>query len=131
MGAEILFYPTAIGWLPEERAEFGEAQHASWETVQRSHAIANGCYVVAVNRTGFEPTPGGAGADGILFWGQSFVAGPDGQVMHRMPEAGEHVAVVELDLARLDAQRTVWPFLRDRRIDAYAPLTRRYLDDEA
>jgi len=131
LGAEILFYPTAIGWLPEERDAYGAAQHDSWEVIQRSHAVANGCYVVSVNRIGFEPTPGGAADDGIVFWGQSFVCGPDGQVIRRLSPDQEEVAVVELDLARLDEQRTVWPFLRDRRIDAYGPITKRYLDDES
>lgn len=126
-GAEILFYPTAIGWHPGEKAEYGEAQHESWELIQRSHAVANGCYVVAVNRTGHEPTPDGRG-EGIEFWGQSFVAGPDGKIIARAPADEEAVLVVPIDLDRLDVVRTHWPFLRDRRIDAYGEITRRYLD---
>lgn len=126
-GAEILFYPTAIGWHPGEKTEYGEAQHESWELIQRSHAVANGCYVVAVNRTGHEPTPDGKG-DGLEFWGQSFVAGPDGKILARATADQEEVLVVPIDLARLDAVRTHWPFLRDRRIDAYGEMTRRYLD---
>lgn len=126
-GAEILFYPTAIGWHPGEKAEYGEAQHESWELIQRSHAVANGCYVVAVNRTGHEPTPDGRG-EGIEFWGQSFVAGPDGKIIARASASEEEVLVVPIDLDRLDVVRTHWPFLRDRRIDAYGEITRRYLD---
>jgi N-carbamoylputrescine amidase len=126
-GAEILFYPTAIGWHPSEKAEYGESQHESWELIQRSHAVANGCYVVAVNRTGHEPTPDGKG-EGIEFWGQSFVAGPDGKIIARASADKEEVLVVPIDLARLDVVRTHWPFLRDRRIDAYGEITRRYLD---
>jgi len=128
MGAQMLVYPTAIGWHPEERSELGAAQHDAWETVQRSHAIANGCFVIAVNRSGFEPDPSGRG--GIQFWGQSFVAAPDGTVMARAPEDGEAVLTVELDFGRIAGQRQGWPFLRDRRIDAYAPLQRRFIDEE-
>jgi len=127
-GAQILFYPTAIGWLPEEEASEGAAQHEAWELVQRAHAITNGCYVVAVNRTGFEPAPPGAAYRGIRFWGQSFVAAPDGTVLARAPVDEEAVLVVELDLSFIDRFRTTWPFFRDRRIDAYAELTRRFLD---
>ncbi|MCX7868987.1 MAG: carbon-nitrogen hydrolase [Terrimicrobiaceae bacterium] len=124
-GAQILFYPTAIGWHPREKAEFGEKQHASWELIQRSHAVANGCYVAAVNRVGHEAPDGG---DGIEFWGQSFVCGPSGEMLARASVDGEEVLVVEIDLAALDIQRTHWPFLRDRRVDAYHELTRRFLD---
>jgi len=127
-GAQILFYPTAIGWLPEEEASEGAAQHEAWELVQRAHAITNGCYVVAVNRTGFEPAPPSAAYRGIRFWGQSFVAAPDGTVLARAPVDEEAVLVVELDLSFIDRFRTTWPFFRDRRIDAYAGLTRRFLD---
>ncbi|MFN2445215.1 MAG: carbon-nitrogen hydrolase [Vicinamibacterales bacterium] len=130
-GAEILFYPTAIGWHPSEKPEHGKAQHESWELMQRSHAVANGCYVCAPNRTGHEiirdPRGRPVNADGIEFWGQSFVAGPDGQVIERAPSDGEHVLVVECDLARVERSRTHWPFLRDRRIDAYGDLTKRYI----
>jgi N-carbamoylputrescine amidase len=126
-GAEILVYPTAIGWHPEEKAELGERQHGAWETVQRSHAVANGCFVVAVNRTGYEPDPGGSG--GIEFWGQSFIAGTDGRIIVRAPVDREVVIVEEIDLAEIDAMRAGWPFFRDRRIDAYAGLTRRFGND--
>ena len=130
-GADVLFYPTAIGWHPGEYEEYGAAQHGAWETIQRSHAIANGCYVVSVNRTGFEPDPSGTGPDdGIRFWGQSFVAGPDGAVILRLPSEEEAVAVVELPVARIAAQRHGWPFFRDRRIDAYDGLTRRFDNGE-
>ncbi|HTT08480.1 MAG TPA: carbon-nitrogen hydrolase [Gammaproteobacteria bacterium] len=126
-GAQILFYPTAIGWQPAEKAEYGRAQHDSWEVIQRAHAIANGCFVAAVNRIGFEPDPAHAG-QGIEFWGQSFIAAPDGSILTRAPADKEAVIVQSLDLTRLDFSRTHWPFLRDRRIDAYGGLTRRFLD---
>jgi N-carbamoylputrescine amidase len=126
-GAEILVYPTAIGWHPEEKAKFGERQHDAWETIQRSHAIANGCFVIAVNRTGFEPDPRGTG--GIEFWGQSFIAAPDGRVLVRAPQDREAVVVAEIDLAEIDASRAGWPFFRDRRIDAYGEITRRFGND--
>ncbi len=131
-GAEILFYPTAIGWHPSEREEYGEAQHDSWETMMRSHAIANGCYVVAVNRFGHERVLGADGKpvsqDGLVFWGQSFVAQPDGQVAFRATPDKEQVAVVDCDLSRVEFSRTHWPFLRDRRVDAYGGLVRRFID---
>ncbi|MFU8818059.1 MAG: carbon-nitrogen hydrolase [Pseudomonadales bacterium] len=132
MGAQLLVYPTAIGWHPEEQAAVGKAQHSAWETIQRSHAIANGCYVVAANRTGFEPDPSAASAanSGIRFWGQSFVVAPDGTIIARAGEDEQTVLVVELDFARIATQRQGWPFLRDRRIDAYAPIERRYLDGD-
>jgi N-carbamoylputrescine amidase len=127
-GAEILVYPTAIGWHPDEKAKLGERQHAAWETIQRSHAIANGCFVVAVNRVGFEPDPsdGGRSSSGIEFWGQSFVAAPDGRVVARAPADHEAVLVEEIDLAEIDASRIGWPFFRDRRIDAYGEITKRF-----
>ena len=126
-GADILIYPTAIGWHPEEKAQVGERQHAAWETIQRSHAIANGCFVVAVNRTGFEPDPAGSG--GIEFWGQSFVAAPDGRILIKGSADQEAVLLAELDLGEIERQRQGWPFLRDRRIDAYGGITQRYLDE--
>jgi N-carbamoylputrescine amidase len=126
-GAEVLVYPTAIGWHPEEKAQFGERQHGAWETVQRGHAVANGCFVIAVNRTGFEPDPRGAG--GIEFWGQSFIAGTDGRVLVRAPADREAVIVETIDLAEIDAVRAGWPFFRDRRIDAYDAITRRFGND--
>jgi len=123
-GAQILFYPTAIGWLIPEKAEYGAAQQASWETIQRSHAIANGVYVVAVNRVGVEPGPN----QGIEFWGGSFVAAPNGEIIAKAG-TGEETIVVEVDTGRVDVARTHWPFLRDRRVDAYGGMTSRYLDE--
>src|SRR5437667_668554 len=123
-GAEILFYPTAIGWHPGEKNETGELQHAAWETIQRSHAIANGCYVAVPNRIGHEKLA----ADGIEFWGQSFVAGTSGEILAKASSRNEEVLVVPLDLGKVDSTRTHWPFLRDRRIDAYGDLTKRLLD---
>jgi N-carbamoylputrescine amidase len=125
-GAELLVYPTAIGWHPDEDPAVNEAQHDAWEVTQRAHAIANGCYVLVVNRIGFEPEPGGPG--GIQFWGQSFVAGPDGRILVRAPVDREAVLVCELDFTLIGRQRIGWPFLRDRRIDAYGDLTRRFID---
>ncbi len=125
-GAQILFYPTAIGWHPSEKARYGGRQHSSWETVQRGHAIANGCYVVAPNRVGHEAPDGG---DGLEFWGQSFVADPAGQILRRASASEEEIIVEELDLDSVDTQRTHWPFLRDRRIDAYQGIEKRYLGD--
>ncbi|MBI5683643.1 MAG: carbon-nitrogen hydrolase [Verrucomicrobia bacterium] len=124
-GAEILFYPTAIGWHPREKARLGVAQHDAWETIQRSHAVANGCFVVAVNRVGHERPAGG---DGIEFWGQSFVAGPDGQVSARAGTDTEEVVIADCDLDRVEYSRTHWPFLRDRRVDAYGDITKRMVD---
>ncbi|HLF10028.1 MAG TPA: carbon-nitrogen hydrolase [Gammaproteobacteria bacterium] len=126
-GAELIVYPTAIGWHPEEKGKYGDRQHSAWETMQRSHAIANGCFVLAVNRVGFEPDPRGQG--GIEFWGQSFLAAPDGRVLARAPPDREAVLVEEIDLAEIDASRIGWPFFRDRRIDAYGNLTQRFGDD--
>jgi N-carbamoylputrescine amidase len=122
-GAQILFYPTAIGWLPAEKAEHGAQQQAAWEAIQRSHAIANGVYVCAVNRVGHEGPAGG----GIEFWGGSFVADPGGRIVAKAGQ-GEEVLVAACDLGKVDATRTHWPFLRDRRIDAYGDLTKRYRD---
>ncbi|MCC6235343.1 MAG: carbon-nitrogen hydrolase [Verrucomicrobiales bacterium] len=124
-GAEILFFPTAIGWHPGEKAEYGERQHGAWETIQRAHAVANGCYVAAVNRIGLEQPIGG---DGIEFWGQSFVAGTSGQILAKAPVDRAENLLVPIDLAKVDVTRTHWPFLRDRRIDAYGDLTRRFSD---
>ena len=122
-GAQILFYPTAIGWLPPEKAEHGAQQQAAWETIQRSHAIANGVYVCAVNRVGHE----GAASAGIEFWGGSFVADPGGRILVK-GGTGEEILTATLDLAKVNVSRTHWPFLRDRRIDAYQDITKRYLD---
>ena len=124
-GAEILFYPTAIGWHPKEKKEYGVDQHGAWETIQRSHAVANGCYVAAVNRIGHEAPAGG---DGLEFWGQSFVAGTSGQIVAKAGVDREEILIVPIDLRKVDVTRTHWPFLRDRRIDAYADLTKRLID---
>ena len=124
-GAQILFYPTAIGWHPAEKGEYGARQHSSWETIQRGHAIANGCYVAAVNRVGHEAPDGGPGLE---FWGQSFVADPAGQILKKAGVEKEENLIVEVDLDVVESQRTHWPFLRDRRIDAYEPITKRYID---
>lgn len=124
-GAEILFYPTAIGWHPKEKAEYGPNQHGAWEIIQRSHAVANGCYVAAVNRIGLEQPIGG---DGLEFWGQSFVAGTSGQILAKASVDREEVLLVPIDLGKVDVTRTHWPFLRDRRIDAYGDLTKRFID---
>jgi N-carbamoylputrescine amidase len=120
-GAQILLYPTAIGWIHEEKDEFGVGQHDAWETAMRAHAIANGIFVGAANRVGSE--------GGIEFWGASFVAGPHGQILDRGCHGDESILMVECDLAASDVIRTHWPFLRDRRIDAYGDLTRRFIDD--
>ena len=124
-GAQILFYPTAIGWHPGEKAEYGRRQHSSWETVQRGHAVANGCYVAVPNRVGHEAPEGGPG---IEFWGQSFICDPSGEIIAKGSRDEEDVLVAEADLASVETQRTHWPFLRDRRIDAYADITRRFID---
>lgn len=124
-GAEILFYPTAIGWHPQEKAEYGANQHGAWETIQRSHAVANGCYVAAINRIGVETPIGGPG---IEFWGQSFVAGTSGQILAKASIDREETMLVSIELDKVDVTRTHWPFLRDRRIDAYGDLTKRFSD---
>jgi N-carbamoylputrescine amidase len=126
-GAEILFYPTAIGWHPGEKAKYGVKQHGAWETIQRAHAVANGCYVAVANRIGHEILDG-VGGDGIEFWGQSFVAGTSGEIISKAGSAKEEILIVPVDLAHVDTTRTHWPFLRDRRIDAYGNLTKRFVD---
>ena len=125
-GAELLFYPTAIGWHPSEKEKYGEQQRDAWQTIQRSHAVANGCFVASVNRVGHETPVGG---DGIEFWGGSFVAGTSGEILS---QAGldESVLLLEVDLEKVDSTRTHWPFLRDRRIDAYSGITKRLLDEQ-
>lgn len=128
-GAHVLFYPTAIGWLPEEKNAFGAAQHESWELSQRAHAIANGVFVCSVNRIGFEPIPQGPEGSGIEFWGQSFICGPDGAFLAKASSDQEELLIADLDFNLIDGQRTTWPFFRDRRIDAYDGLARRFLDD--
>ncbi len=125
-GAEILLYPTAIGWHPKDKTEEGKAQRDAWMTIQRSHAIANGVFVVAVNRVGHEAPAGG---DGLEFWGSSFVCDPFGVVLEQAAVDREETLVVEIDLQRIEDVRRNWPFLRDRRIDAYGGLTQRFLDD--
>ena len=123
-GADVLFYPTAIGWHPSEKVEYGERQVAAWQTIQRSHAIANGVYVAAVNRVGHE----GAADAGLEFWGASFVCDPFGVVVAEAPRDAEAVLVVECDRQHQEDVRRSWPFLRDRRIDAYGAITQRLLD---
>lgn len=125
-GADLLLYPTAIGWLPSEKAELGEAQHTAWETVQRGHAVANGCYLAAINRIGTEAL--NPAAEPTQFWGQSFVSDCYGQCLHRMGHSESGVAVIDCDLTKLQAFRRIWPFFRDRRIDAYDGLNQRWLE---
>jgi len=125
-GADMLIYPTAIGWDPRDDDPEQQRQLDAWVTVQRSHAVANGIPVLSANRVGFEDDPSGAGA-GIKFWGSSFVAGPQGEFLARGGEE-EELLVVEVDLRRSEDVRRIWPFLRDRRIDAYDELVRRYRD---
>jgi len=123
-GAAVLFYPTAIGWHPSEKPEHGAAQLEAWRTIQRAHAIANGVYVAAVNRVGYEGTP----ESGLEFWGSSFVADPFGRVLAEASSSQEETLIVECDPHRIEEVRRNWPFLRDRRIDAYGPILRRLLD---
>ncbi len=127
-GAQLLIYPTAIGWESSDTADEKERQREAWTTVQRGHAVANGLPVVTVNRVGHEPDPSGA-TGGIQFWGSSFVAGPQGEFLYRAPSDAEDSQCVDIDLARSEQVRRWWPFLRDRRIDAYAGITSRFLDD--
>ena len=124
-GAQILFYPTAIGWHPSEKKEYGANQHGAWETIQRSHAVANGCYVAVANRIGLERPVGG---DGLEFWGQSFLASTSGQILAQASADKEEILIAPVDLHKVEVTRTHWPFLRDRRIDAYGDLTRRLID---
>jgi N-carbamoylputrescine amidase len=123
-GAQILFYPTAIGWHPAEKAQYGAGQYDAWRTIQRGHAIANGIYVAAVNRTGFEGPP----ERGLEFWGGSFLSDPFGQVIAEASHAQEEILVAECDPARSEDVRRNWPFLRDRRIDSYSPILNRFID---
>jgi N-carbamoylputrescine amidase len=128
LGASVLFYPTAIGWHPHEKEQQGAAQRDAWKTIQRGHAIANGVYVAAVNRIGLErPTPQ---SPGIEFWGSSFIADPQGVVIAEASSDKEEVLVANVDLAHLEDIRRNWPFLRDRRVDAYSGITSRYLTKE-
>jgi len=126
LGASVLFYPTAIGWHPGEKTKYGKAQRESWQTIQRSHAIANGVYVAVANRTGLEKIV--PGTDGIEFWGSSFIADPQGVVIAEASVEKEEILVAEIDLHHLENIRRNWPFLRDRRIDAYHDITSRFID---
>jgi len=123
-GANVLFFPTAIGWHPSEKKEFGAAQLDAWRTIQRSHAIANGVFVAAVNRVGYEGTP----ESGLEFWGHSFVCDPFGQVLAEASADKEEILIVKCDARRIEEVRRNWPFLRDRRIDAYSPILERWLE---
>lgn len=126
-GAEILIYPTAIGWESSDTKEEQARQRQAWMIVQRAHAVANGLPVVTVNRVGHEVDPSGM-TNGILFWGSSFVAGPQGELLYEAPETKEACAIVEIDMKRSEQVRRWWPFLRDRRIDCYQDLTKRFID---
>jgi N-carbamoylputrescine amidase len=130
-GAQVLFYPTAIGWHPDEKAQYGEAQHDAWQTIQRAHAIANGVYVAVVNRVGFEQGDirgNKAAGKGLEFWGGSFIADPFGRLLAKASHDKEEILIAEVDSRVLEDTRRNWPFLRDRRIDAYAPITSRLID---
>jgi N-carbamoylputrescine amidase len=130
-GAEVLFYPTAIGWHPAEKDEFGAAQYDAWQTIQRAHAIANGVYVAGVNRVGHENGDvlgNRIEGPGIQFWGGSFLADPFGRIVAKASHDAEEILLGEIDVSLIEETRRNWPFLRDRRIDAYAPITRRFLD---
>ncbi len=125
-GAEILFYPTAIGWHPSEKEKYGQAQRESWMIIQRSHAIANGVFIAAVNRVGFERID--EQSDGIIFWGSSFVCDPQGKIIAQASDDKEEIVYADIDFSKVDVFRTHWPFLRDRRIDAYDEIKKRYID---
>ena len=126
-GAELLIYPTAIGYAANDNDEEQQRQRRAWQTVQRGHAVANGLPVIAVNRVGYEPDPSGA-TQGIMFWGSSFVAGPQGEILYEASENEEESIVIDIDLERSENVRRWWPFLRDRRIDYYGDITRRFID---
>lgn len=126
-GAELLIYPTAIGYESSDTPEEQERQREAWTTVQRGHAVANGLPVIAVNRTGHEPDPSGQ-TNGIQFWGSSFVCGPQGEFLYRAPKDEEIVEIIDVDMKRSENVRRWWPFLRDRRIEEFSPLTRRFID---
>ena len=125
-GADLLIYPTAIGWESTDSDDEKERQRCAWETVQRGHSVANGLPVVSVNRVGYEPDPSGV-TGGITFWGNSFVSGPQGEILFRASNHDEQNAVVEIDMSRSEAVRCIWPFFRDRRIDAYTEIDKRFL----
>ena len=126
-GAELLIYPTAIGYESSDTADEQQRQREAWTTVQRGHAVANGLPVVAVNRVGHEPDPSGQ-TGGIQFWGSSFVAGPQGELLYRASDTDEESTVIEIDLTHSEQVRRWWPFLRDRRIEAYDPILKRFID---
>lgn len=125
-GAQILFYPTAIGWLPSDKIKFGTQQHNAWETIQRSHSVANGCFVASINRVGFEASPDHN--EGIEFWGQSFVSDTSGKILQKASSDKEELLVVPIDLAEIENTRVHWPFFRDRRISSYEYITKKYID---
>jgi N-carbamoylputrescine amidase len=125
-GADVLFYPTAIGWHPHEKAQYGKKQHDAWMTVQRGHAVANGIYVVSVNRVGFEQPE--KDQPGLEFWGSSFIAGPQGEILAHASHDKEEILMATIDLDAMEDVRQNWPFLRDRRIDAYSDITKRFID---
>ena len=127
-GADILIYPTAIGWESTDSDDEKARQHSAWETVQRGHAVANGMYVVTVNRVGYEPDPSGA-TGGIYFWGGSFVAGPQGEIRFKASDTKEENVVIDIDLKRAEDVRRIWPFFRDRRIDFYSKINKRFIDE--
>ena len=126
-GADVLIYPTAIGWESTDSSDEKERQLNAWKISQRAHAVANGLPVISVNRTGYEPDPSGV-TNGITFWGNSFVAGPQGELLADFPADSEQTSVIDIDLERSENVRRIWPFLRDRRIDAYGDITKRYRD---
>lgn len=126
-GADLLIYPTAIGFESSDSVEEQERQRMAWQTIQRGHAVANGIHIITVNRVGHEPDPSGV-TNGIQFWGSSFVAGPQGEIIHESPVTEEDTAIVEIDMKRSETVRRWWPFLRDRRIDEYSDLNKRFLD---
>jgi len=128
-GAQVIFYPTSIGWHPQEKAQFGAAQLDAWKTIQRGHAIANGVYAAVVNRVGFEGNAEN-GDPGLEFWGNSFVADPFGQIVSEASNCKEEILVAECDPAKSEETRRNWPFLRDRRIDAYQPILNRWLGEK-
>lgn len=127
-GAQIIFYPTAIGWLPSEKKKFGKKQYTAWEIIQRSHAVANGCFVASVNRVGTEKHPNLK--EGIEFWGKSFVCDPYGDIVAQAPPDKECLLLTKIDLSMIDETRSIWPFFRDRRIDSYSNILKRF-DDES
>ncbi len=125
-GADMIFYPTAIGWLLEEKEEFGKSQYNAWETVQRGHSVANGCFVITTNRVGFENSPDGN--SGIEFWGQSFITNTYGEILNKASVNREEILLTEVDLREIEETRKVWPFFRDRRVCSYNDLTKKWLD---